>query len=165
MSWDGLDRRGFLALGGGALFCTLAGHKISSGEGQIDVDGLAKGVAVPPKVAAADAAHARAYGDAAVASGAGASRTELADFEVGATAKEYWITAEPVEWNIAPTGRDQMMNMPIKGKTKFTAWAYRAWTPHFKEPLGPAKVPGPLLEVSVGETLVVHFRNKLKSPV
>ena len=58
-----------------------------------------------------------------------------------------------------------MMDMPIKGKTKFTAWAYRAWTPHFKEPLGPAKVPGPLLEVSVGETLVVHFRNKLKSPV
>ena len=56
MDFDGMDRRGFLALGGGALFCTLAGHKISADEGQIDVDGLAKGVEVPPKVAAADAA-------------------------------------------------------------------------------------------------------------
>ena len=45
MNFDGMDRRGFLALGGGALFCTRAGHKISGGEGQIDVDGLAKTVA------------------------------------------------------------------------------------------------------------------------
>jgi hypothetical protein len=48
MSWDGMDRRGFLALGGGALFCTLAGHKINGDEGQIDVDGLARTVEVPP---------------------------------------------------------------------------------------------------------------------
>lgn len=158
MDFDGIDRRGFLAAGGGAFLYTLAGHKISANEGQIDIDAHAKGVAVPPKVAAADAAGK------SPAAQASAGTTELADFE-GTTAKEYWITAEPVEWNICPTGMDQMMNMPIKGKTKFTAWAYRAWTPHFKEPLGPAKVPGPLLEVSVGETLVVHFRNKLKSPV
>src|SRR4051812_38071664 len=157
MDFDGMDRRGFLALGGGALFCTLAGHKIRSDEGQIDIDGLARGVEVPPKVAAG------AAGAAATASAAGT--TELAAFTVNGPAREYWITAEPVEWDIVPTGRDQMMNMPIKGKTKFTAWAYRAWSPNFKKPLGPAKVPGPLLEVSVGETLIVHFRNKLKSPV
>ncbi len=168
-----MDRRGFLALGGGALFCTVAGHRISGGEGQIDVDGLARGVEVPPKVAAADAerggAGAAAGGagtaTASVADSSTAGRTELAAFTVNGPAREYWITAEPVEWDIVPTGRDQMMNMPIKGKTKFTAWAYRAWTPHFKQPLGPAKVPGPLLEVGVGETLVVHFRNKLSTPV
>src|SRR5262245_15060389 len=120
MSWDGIDRRGFLALGGGALFCTLAGHKISAGEGQIDVDGLAQSVAVPPKVAAADA------GGGAEASTARTSTTELAAFAVNGPAREYWITSEPVEWDIVPTGRDQMMNMPIKGPTKFTAWAYRA---------------------------------------
>ncbi len=55
---DGLDRRGFLALGGGMFFCTLAGQKISADEGQIDVDAHAKGLAVPPKVAAAEAAQA-----------------------------------------------------------------------------------------------------------
>jgi FtsP/CotA-like multicopper oxidase with cupredoxin domain len=158
MDFNGMDRRGFMALSGGMFFCTLAGHKISADEGQIDIDSHAKGIAVPPKVAAAEASAADP-----VAQASAATAVPVA-FE-GSTAKEYWITAEPVEWNICPTGVDQMMNMPIKGKTKFTAWAYRAWTPHFKEPLGPAKVPGPLLEVSVGETLVVHFRNKLKSPV
>jgi len=54
MNWGdgGLDRRGFLALGGGMFFCTLAGQKISANEGQIDIDAHAKGIAVPPKVAA-----------------------------------------------------------------------------------------------------------------
>ena len=161
MSWGdgGLDRRGFLALGGGMFFCTLAGQKISASDGQIDIDAHAKGLAVPPKVAAAEAARA----DASAVPDAG--RTELAAFTTGGPAREYWITAEPVEWDIVPTRRDQMMNMPIKGKTKFTAWAYRAWTPHFKKPLGPATVPGPLLEASVGETLIIHFRNQLRSPV
>jgi FtsP/CotA-like multicopper oxidase with cupredoxin domain len=161
-----MDRRGFLALGGGMFFCTLAGQKISADEGQIDVDKHAKGLAVPPKVAAAEAAGAGGAAYAGHAEGAlGGGTTELAAFTVNGPAREYWIQAEPVEWDIVPTGRDQMMDMPIKGKTKFTAWAYRAYTPNFKKPLGPAKVPGPLLEVSVGETLVVHFRNKLKSPV
>src|ERR1700760_428303 len=165
-----MDRRGFLALGGGMFFCTLAGQKISADEGQIDVDKHAKGLAVPPKVAAADAAAGGAAAGASAVGGhpesaLGAGTTELAAFTTNGPAREYWIQAEPVEWDIVPTGRDQMMNMPIKGKTKFTAWAYRAYTPHFKKPLGPAKVPGPLLEVSVGATMVVHFRNKLKSPV
>jgi manganese oxidase len=160
MDLNGMDRRGFLALGGGTLFCTLAGQKIvAPDKGAIDVDSYAKDVPVPPKVAAAEAAHGADPTASASAS------TELAAFTVSGPARENWITAEPVEWDIVPTGRDQMMNMPIKGKTKFKAWAYRAWTPHFKKPLGPAKVPGPLLEVGVGETLVVHFRNKLNTPV
>ena len=83
MNWgDGLDRRGFLALGGGMFFCTLAGHKISAGEGQIDVDAHAKGLAVPPKVAAAEAARA----DASAEPDAG--RTELAAFTANGAARE-----------------------------------------------------------------------------
>ena len=158
MDFNGMDRRGFLALGGGAFITTLAGHKISTADGaMIDMDMHAKEVPVPPKVAAAEAAQDDAKARGSVYTGP--------QYTVNGTAREYWITAETVEWDIVPTGRDQMMNMPIKGKTKFTAYAYRAWTPNFKKPLGPAKVPGPLLEVNVGETLVVHFRNKLKSPV
>src|SRR6185312_9563969 len=111
----GFDRRGFLALGGGMFFCTLAGQKISANQGQIDIDAHAKDVAVPPKVAAAESAQAEA---SAVDGGA---RSELAAFTVNGAAREYWITAEPVEWDIVPTGRDEMMDMPIKGKTKFTA--------------------------------------------
>jgi manganese oxidase len=158
MNFDGMDRRGFLALGGGAFITTLAGHRISTADGaMIDMDMHAKDVPVPPKVAAAEAAQDDAKAKGSVYTGP--------QYTVNGTAREYWITAETVEWDIVPTGIDQMMNMPIKGKTKFTAYAYRAWTPNFKKPLGPAKVPGPLLEVNVGETLVVHFRNKLKSPV
>ena len=57
------------------------------------------------------------------------------------------------------------MAKPVKGKTKFNAYAYRAYTPDFEKPLAPATVPGPLIEAEVGDTVVVHFRNKLTSPV
>ena len=58
-----------------------------------------------------------------------------------------------------------MMGKQVKGKTKFTAYAYRAYSPNFAAPLGPATVPGPLIEANVGETITVHFRNKLATPV
>ena len=54
MAPDPLDRRGFFALSGGALLCTLAGQEVATDEGKIDVEGLARGVRVPPKVAAAE---------------------------------------------------------------------------------------------------------------
>ena len=73
---------------------------------------------MPPKVAAAEAGAAATPRRGG---GAAGGRTELAAFTVNGAAREYWITAEPVEWDIVPTGRDQMMDMPVKGKTKFTA--------------------------------------------
>ena len=58
MDFNGMDRRGFLALGGGAFITTLAGHKISTADGaMVDMDMHAKNVPVPPKVAAAEAAQ------------------------------------------------------------------------------------------------------------
>ena len=79
--------------------------------------------------------------------------------------REYWIQAEQVKWNIVPAGRDQMMGKQVKGKTKFTAYAYRAYSQDFAAPLGPATVPGPLIEAEVGDTIIVHFRNETASPV
>ena len=67
-----------------------------------------------------------------------------------------------MKWNIVPNGRDEMMGKQVKGKTKFTAYAYRAYSPNFAAPLGPAKIPGPLIEANVGDTITVHFRNKLE---
>src|SRR3954447_14658074 len=148
-----VDRREFLAAGGGLFLCTLAGHKITADSGEVDVDALAADVKVPPKVAAAERR----------------SDSQLVSREVALRAtgnvREYWIRAEPVKWNIVPTGRDQMMDRKIKAKTRFTAWAYRAYSANFAAPLGPATIPGPTLEAEVGETIVVHFQNKLKSPV
>lgn len=153
MSPGPLGRREFLSASGGLFLCTLAGQKVFPGGGAAPVDELASSVAVPPKVAAADRdGSAARISEAAVARATGDTR-------------EYWIRAEPTKWNIVPTGRDGMMNSRVKAKSKFTAYAYRAYTPGFKAPLGPATIPGPLLEVEVGETLVVHFQNRLNAPV
>jgi manganese oxidase len=148
---DPIDRRGFLALSGVGLICTLAGHEIPASDGKVDVEGLARQVKVPPKVAAAEWR------------GASASTVAVAP---GTPTREYWIAAEPVAWNIVPTHRDQMMAEKVKeGRTRFAAYGYRLYSPGFKAPLGKATVPGPLLEAEVGDTVVVHFRNKLAAPV
>ena len=59
-----------------------------------------------------------------------------------------------------------MMAEPVKeGPTTFNAYGYRPYSANFASPLAPATVPGPLIEAEVGDTVIVHFRNKLKTPV
>ncbi len=154
MDFGRFDRRQLLSAGGAAFFCTLAGQRVAL-DSHPDLNRLAGKVAVPPKVAAADRQAA-------------APQTVLASDTVAGKAgpgPEYWIRAEEVRWNIVPKGRDQMMDEPVKGKTKFTAYAYRAYSANFEQPLGPATIPGPLIEANVGDTVTVHFQNMLKSPV
>ncbi len=149
-----MDRRSFLGIGGGALVCTLAGQQVRT-DRPVNMEKLAAGVPVPPKVAAAR-------------SNPGLSKAAA---PVTGERKEYWIVAEPRKWNIIPANkngrkRDQMMNTTIKkGKTTFEAWTYRQYTPNFGAPMGPGTIPGPMLEAEVGQTLVVHFRNRCPSPV
>ena len=152
MSLPPIGRRAFVAeAAGGLLLCTLAGKKFSVDE-EVPVEALNEGLEVPPKVAAARANGGVAPGSATVLAKA-------------TTANEYWIQAEQMKWDIVPKGRDQMMGKDIRGKTTFKAWGYRPYSANFAEPLGPAKVPGPLLEANVGETVTVHFRSKLSTPV
>jgi FtsP/CotA-like multicopper oxidase with cupredoxin domain len=153
MNLDPIDRRSFLGVGGMAFFCTLAGQEIPTGRGQIDVNELAGKVTVPPRVEAAEARRGQA-GSSELTALAGAGPT-----------REYWIAAEERKWNIVPTHRDQMMAAPVKGRTTFNAYAYRPYSANFAQPLAPATVPGPLIEAEVGDTVIVHFRNKLKAPV
>ncbi len=150
MSLDPFDRRELFAGAGGLFLCTLAGKRVFA-DREADVSELAAGIEVPPKVAAAEAA--------------GAQSATLATNRAVAGQREYWIRAEPRKWNIVPSGRDAMMDKKVKGKTKFTAFAYRAYTPGFAAPLGPATIPGPLIEADVGETVIVNFQNKLPAPV
>jgi len=153
MSLPPIGRRAFVAeAAGGLLLCTLAGKQFSANE-EVPVEALNEGLEVPPKVAAARANGGVAPGSETVLAAATTS------------ANEYWIKAEEMRWNIVPKGRDEMMGVAVKGKTTFKAWGYRAYSPNFAKPLGPATVPGPLLEANVGETVTVHFRNKLKTPV
>lgn len=140
--------------GGGALICTLAGAQVLKDQ-KADVEGLASGLEVPPKVAAArrDAAGGPLGGPSTVLT------------QAGGPVVEHWIKAEPVSWDIVPTGRDAMMKKKVKGRTKFPAYAYRAYSAGFAEPLGPATIPGPTIECQVGDRVVVHFQNKLDAPV
>ena len=91
----------------GLLLCTLAGKKFSVDE-EVPVAALNEGLEVPPKVAAARANGGVAPGSATVLAKA-------------TTASEYWIQAEPGDWDIVPKGRDQMMDKKVKGKTTFKA--------------------------------------------
>jgi len=144
-----MDRRNFLGIAGGAFVCTIAGKQYSI-DSNTDLAALAKKIDVPPKVAAAK------------------RTSSLTAADVAGTRKEYWIQAEPVAWNVVPKKRDQMMGTSLKKKvtrTKVEAYAYRLYDKDFSKPLGPATVPGPLLDVTVGDTLVVHFRNTLPIPV
>jgi hypothetical protein len=93
-----IDRRNFLGVTGAAFVCTLAGQRIATDGGQIDVDHLAGEVSVPPRVAAANG-------------GAPAAASALATASAAQT-REYWIAAEQRRWNIVPTHRDQMMAQP-----------------------------------------------------
>ena len=86
-------------------------------------------IKVPPKVKAAEGAHVLA------------SAKQIPALSGGGQRREYWIRAEKVKWNIVPTGRDAMMDEKIKGKTKFVAYAYRAYSPNFAAPLGPGDDP------------------------
>jgi FtsP/CotA-like multicopper oxidase with cupredoxin domain len=152
MSIEPHGRREFFAGTAGVFLCTLAGQKVFLDK-EADVAKLAAEVPVPPKVKAAQAAG-----------GSSASAQPVLAQASGAV-REYWIQAEPRRWNIVPTKRDEMLDKKVKGKVKFDAYAYRPYSAGFAEPLGSATIPGPLLEVEVGETLVVNFRNKLPTPV
>ncbi len=153
MSFSQIDRRSFLGVAGGALLCTIGGQKVYLNQ-KADVEKLATGVTIPPKVAAANKNPGLVKAAA-----------------VTGNRKEYWIAAEQRRWNIIPANsngkkRDQMLNQTIKkGKTSFTAYAYRQYTSGFGEPIGEATVPGPLIEANVGDTVVVHFRNLCPVPV
>ena len=148
-----LGRRELLADAGGLVLCTLAGQELLRDRGA-DVEELAAGVEIPPKVRAAQAEGL----DPAT------SRTMLA--AAGGPAREYWIRAEPIKsWDVVPNGRDAMMGKKVKGKTTFAAFGYRAYSANFAEALGPASIPGPLIEAEVGDTVIVHFQNKLGAPV
>ena len=107
-----IGRRQFVASAGGTLFCTLAGHRISSNS-KVDLDHLGASVPVPPKVAAANAQAPQAEFVVAAAPVPTA----------GGQVRDYWIKAVKTPWNIVPTHHDAMLDSTVRGKTRFTALA------------------------------------------
>ena len=151
-----IGRRQFVASAGGALFCTLGGHRVTA-DAKVDLDRLGAAVPVPPRVAAA---YEQTTGPQFVS-----ETSAVAPAAPGGQVREYWIKAVKTPWDIVPSHHDGMMDSKVRGKTRFTALAYRSFAPNFAKPLGPPQIPGPLLEAETGDTIVVHFRNETGTPV
>jgi FtsP/CotA-like multicopper oxidase with cupredoxin domain len=150
---SGLDRRAFLGVSAGALFCTIGGETVS----------LSK----PGDAEQADAAARRVARPRAVES------QELTGFPAprpapGGVVREYWVQARSVPWDVAPLGRDEWHGAAIRGPRTFRAFTYQLMTTGFASAAGPRAMPGPTLTAEVGDLMVVHFRNadeKLSQPV
>src|SRR3954454_7178423 len=141
----GFDRRGFLGLSGAALIFGIGGPQ---GTGGAAAD-----------VAKVDAAARRLPKPKAVKDPVDGLSFQTPQPQPGGQKREYWVQARPAKWDVAPAHRDEWMNHPVAGKTKFTALVYQRYTEGFAEPVGPASMPGPTFEGEVGDTIVVHFRN------
>lgn len=152
--FGGLDRRGFLALGGtSALFCTLAATTGGTGDPK----------QTRKAVAAADKAASKVKRPRRVAlDPRDSDRFPTPQPQPGGQVREYWIQARSLMWDWAPSGRDEWMGAPIpqkKSKRLFRGFAYQLYSPGFAEPLERASIPGPTLHAEVGDTIVVHLRN------
>jgi manganese oxidase len=81
--------------------------------------------------------------------------------------REYYIAAEEVTWDFAPSGRDLLYNRPIPKPYTNTVYPkmryieYTDGTFSVKKPqpewLG---ILGPIIRAEVGDTVIVHFKNK-----
>jgi manganese oxidase len=157
-SENGLPRRGFLAVGAGALLCSIGGEQVllSRAGDAAKADAAARRVARP---------RARA---AAASPPPGADPVDQLRFptpqpQPGGARREYWIEARDVLWDIIPTRprRDQWHGRALAGPSVYRAFVYQQMTEGFAAPLAPPAIPGPTLHAEVGDTIVVHFRNAL----
>lgn len=90
-----------------------------------------------------------------------------------ATVREYWIAAEPVEWNYAPSGKNLMFpdqGMGVWGKRlvykKYRYIQYTDGTYTKRVPQPPwMGILGPQLQAVEGDTLKVHFFNRTDKPL
>ena len=129
-----IGRRQFVASAGGTLFCTLAGHRLSS-DSHVNIDQLSGGIPVPPRLR-------RTTRPSPTCSRDFVSDTRPRAATASGAVNTYWIKAvRAPKWNIVPTHHDGMMDKKVPGKTTFTALAYQAWAPGFAKPLGPPRSP------------------------
>ncbi len=89
-----------------------------------------------------------------------------------ARSREYFIAAEPMLWDFAPSGRDLAHGGAVlKPWTQHTQWRKLRYVEYTRGFAGPKPQPpwlgvlGPIIRAEVGDTVIVHFRNRTGSPV
>jgi FtsP/CotA-like multicopper oxidase with cupredoxin domain len=94
-------------------------------------------------------------------------------FQVQASVREYWIAAEKISWNYAPSVRNQIdpdAGLGVWGESlKYTKYRYIGYTDSsYTIPLSQAEwmgILGPNIRGVVGDTIVVHFLNRTDRPL
>jgi len=94
-------------------------------------------------------------------------------FPIQAAVREYWIAAEKISWDYAPSGQnliDPDAGLGVWGKSlKYIKYRYIGYTDSsYTIPLQQAEwlgILGPQLRGVVGDTIVVHFLNKTDRPL
>lgn len=92
----------------------------------------------------------------------------FSSFQVQASVREYWIAAEKVSWDYAPSARNQIdpdAGLGVWGESlKYTKYRYIGYTDNsYAVPLSQDKwmgILGPQIRGVVGDTIVVHFLNR-----
>ncbi len=97
----------------------------------------------------------------------------LVGTEAHAAVREYWIAAEKIHWNYAPSGENLIrpeMGMDVWGKDlvyrkyRYIQYADGSYTQRVEQPewMG---ILGPQLRAVEGDTLKVHFLNRADKPL
>lgn len=94
-------------------------------------------------------------------------------FQIQAAVREYWVAAEKISWDYAPSGQNLInpdAGLDVWGKSlKYTKYRYIGYTDSsYTTRLQQAEwmgILGPQLRGVVGDTIVVHFINKTDRPL
>ncbi len=84
------------------------------------------------------------------------------------TTRHYYIQAEQVQWDFAPSGQDLTHGGPVPGPwTSYTKWNKVRYIEYTDATFGTKKpqpqwlgVLGPVIRAVVGDKVMVHFRNR-----
>lgn len=96
-------------------------------------------------------------------------RTDFAEAET----REYWIAAEKVEWNYAPSGQNLIrpsMGLDVWGKAlvyekyRYIQYTDASYTTQVEQPVWMG-ILGPQLHVVEGDSVRVHFLNRADKPL
>ncbi len=89
---------------------------------------------------------------------------------VEAKARHYYIAAENVIWDYAPSGRDLVHNRSVPAKWRNTKWKKIRYIEYTDETFAVRKpqpewlVLGPIIRAEISDTILVHFWNRTQQP-
>lgn len=92
---------------------------------------------------------------------------------VDAATREYWLAAEKVEWNYAPSGQNLInpaMGLDVWGKAlvyqkyRYVQYSDETYTTLVEQPVWMG-ILGPQLRAVEGDSMKVHFRNNADKPL